>query len=165
MLNLPEMISLGIDVQATPALSIQGEISRTGWSSFKELRVDFATPGVSDSITEEKWHDTWFYSVGLTWKAAEAWTLRTGLAYDEGAVDDAYRTPRIPDGNRTWFSLGAGYAFSQRTSIDFAYTHIFVLDGPVDLKATSVGNSSRGNLSGTYKNSIDIFSAQAKFTF
>jgi len=163
-LNLASTTSLGVQVEASPAITIHGEIARTGWSTFKELRVKFST-GAADSVTEEEWRDTWFYALGLTWKASDAWTLRTGIAYDQGAVKDEYRTPRIPDGNRTWVSLGAGYAFSQKISVDVAYTHIFVTDGPLELKATSTGNLYRGDLSGNYKNSIDILSAQAKFQF
>jgi long-chain fatty acid transport protein len=170
-LNLPSTTSLGFQVELSPAISLQGEIAQTAWSSFKELRVDFDSK-LPDSVTEEQWRDTWFYALGLTWKASDAWTLRTGLAYDQSAVKDEFRTPRIPDGNRTWVSLGAGYAFSQKVSVDFAYTHIFVTDGPLELKAVPAGytnttspNKYRGDLSGTYKNSIDILSAQAKFTF
>lgn len=170
-LNLPSTTSLGIHAEITPTISLQGEIARTGWSSFEELRVDF-NGTLADSVTNEKWRDTWFLAAGLTWKATDAWTFRTGLAYDQSAVKDEFRTPRIPDGNRTWVSLGAGYAFSKHTTIDCAYTHIFVSDGPVELKAIEDGysaatspNRSRGNLSGTYKNAIDIFSVQARFTF
>jgi long-chain fatty acid transport protein len=163
-LNLPSTTSLGINADLSQAISIQGELARTSWSSFKELRVKFSGGVPPDSITEEQWRDTWFYALGLTWKATEAWTLRTGLAYDQGAVKDEFRTPRIPDGNRTWVSLGAGYAFSQKVAVDFAYTHIFVTDGPLQLTAAD-SNQSRGSLTGNYKNSIDIFSAQAKFTF
>jgi len=163
-LKLPSTTSLGLHVEATPTLSIQGEIAHTGWSTFKELRVDFDHPAMADSVTEEEWRDTWFYAVGLTWKATEAWTLRSGLAYDQSAVKDEFRTPRIPDGNRTWLSVGAGYAFSSKASVDVAYTHIFVTDGPLQLTAAAP-NQSRGSLSGTYKNSIDILSAQARFMF
>jgi len=163
-LKLPSTTSLGLHVEATPALSVQGEIAHTGWSSFKELRVEFDNPASSDSVTEESWRDTWFFALGLTWKATEAWTLRTGLAYDQSAVKDEYRTPRIPDGDRTWLSVGAGYAFSRTASVDVAFTHIFVTDGPLELTAAGT-NQSRGSLSGNYKSSIDILSAQAKFLF
>ncbi len=170
-LNLPSTTSLGIQVEASNRITIHGEIAQTGWSTFKELRVKFTT-GLPDSITEENWRDTWFYALGLTWKATDAWRVRTGIAYDQGAVPDAYRTPRIPDGDRTWLSAGVGYAFSQKVSVDFAYTHLFVTDGPLDLKAVPAGytfsnspNKFRGDLSGNYKNSIDIFSAQARIKF
>lgn len=173
-MKLPSMTSLGIEWEASPTLTVHGEIARTGWSDFKELRVKFST-GQSDSVTEENWKDTWFYALGLTWKATEAWTLRTGIAMDQGAMDNAYRTPRIPDGDRTWISIGAGYTVSQKLSFDAAYTHISVKDGPLELKAITDPahptdtnrnpNLFRGDLSGTYKNSIEIFSLQARFRF
>lgn len=162
-LNLPSTTSLGLQVEASKTVTILGEMARTDWSKFQELRVKFST-GLPDSVTEEQWRDTWFYALGLTWKASDALTLRTGIAYDQGAVKDEFRTPRIPDGDRTWVSLGAGYAFSQKVSVDFAYTHIFVTDGPLALTAAAP-NQLRGKLNGTYKNSIDILSAQAKVTF
>ena len=43
-------------------------------------------------------------------------------------MTDAYRTPRIPDGDRTWVSMGASYAFSKSFTVDFGYTHICVKD-------------------------------------
>ena len=170
-LNLPSTTSLGMHVDVSGTVSIQGEVQRTNWSTFRELRVKFST-GLPDSVTEEKWQDTWFYALGLTWKASDAWTLRTGVAYDQCAVKAGFRTPRIPDGNRTWVSLGAGYAFSRKVSVDCAYTHIFVTDGPLELQAIPAGyttatspNTVRGDLSGNYKNSIDILSLQARIQF
>jgi long-chain fatty acid transport protein len=170
-LNLPGTTSMGVQVEVSKAVTLHGEIARTEWSSFKEIRVKFSN-GLADSVTEENWRDTWFYALGLTWRATDAWTLRTGLAYDQGAVPDAYRTPRIPDGDRTWLSVGAGYAFSKKASVDVAYTHIFVKDGPSELQAVPAGytfsnspNKLRGDLNGTYKNSIDILAAQVRFLF
>jgi long-chain fatty acid transport protein len=98
--------------------------------------------------------------------------VRAGVARDTGAVEDEYRTPRIPDGDRTWFSAGLGYAVSETMSLDLALTHIVVKDGPVDLKALPAGttpttspNTFRGNLSGSFENSIDIVSVSARFIF
>jgi long-chain fatty acid transport protein len=169
--NLPSTTSLGLNYNLSRTLSLQAEVAQTGWSTFKELRVKFSS-GLPDSVTEEKWKNTMFYSVGLNWKATESLTLRAGLATDQSSAEDAYRTPRIPDGDRTWLSVGAGYAFSKSLSFDVAYTHILVKDGPLGLLALPAGtttttspNTFRGNLSGTYKNGIDIVALQARFIF
>jgi long-chain fatty acid transport protein len=169
--SLPSTTSLGLTYNLSKDLSFQAEVAQTAWSTFKELRVKF-TSGLTDSVTEEKWKNTLFASVGLNWKATEALTLRGGLAMDQGAVEDAYRTPRIPDGDRTWVSLGAGYAVSKFLSFDIAYTHILVKDGPLALLAVPSGftsanspNTFRGNVSGNYKNGIDIVALQARFVF
>lgn len=176
-LNLPSTASLGINYEISKTFAIQAEAAQTGWSAFKELRVKFTDNMANglylqESTTEENWKDTWFYALGMTWKPAEEWTIRAGIASDKGAVEDAYRTPRIPDGDRTWFSAGLGYAFSKSFVVDLAVTHIAVKDGPVDLRAIPAGttpatspNTFRGNLSGTFKNSIEILALSARYTF
>lgn len=165
--DLPDSLSLGMAFDVTPEFNLAIEASRTGWSKFKELRVKFGS-GQADSVTEENWRNTMYLALGGTWKATEALSLRLGLATDQGAVEDAYRTPRIPDGDRTWFSTGLSYAFSKSVGLDFAYTHITVKESPLALKAGSSAaspNFFRGNLSGTYKNSIDILAVAARFNF
>ncbi len=164
--ELPDMTSLGLSWDITPEVSVAFEAARTGWSTFKELRVKFGS-SQADSVTHENWRNTMYYALGGTWKATETLTLRAGLATDQGAVEDAYRTPRIPDGNRTWFSGGLSYAFSKSMALDFAYTHITVKDGPLALQAGAPGNPDffRGNLSGTFQNSIDILAVAARFSF
>ena len=162
-LNLPATTSLGLDYKVSPSFSLQGEVARSTWSRFKELRVKFDT-GAPDSVTDESWKDTTFISVGGTWKVNQEWTLRAGLASDQGAVDDAHRTPRIPDNDRKWVSMGASYQLSKKTALDFGYTRIFVADGKVNLTAAG-DNVTRGNLNGTIKAAINILGAQLRYSF
>ena len=168
--DLPSTISLGFDYKLEKDVSFQAEVAYTDWSSFKELKIEFldnmaAGRTLQDSTTEEKWNDTWFVAVGITWKAREAWTFKLGGAMDQGATNDSYRTPRIPDADRKWVSCGVGYAFSKHLGLDAAYTHIFVDKGQLALTVAGVDNGTRGNLSGTFNSSIDIFSASLRCTF
>jgi len=162
-LNLPATTSLGFNYIVNDAFSLQGEAALSTWSRFKELRVKFDT-GAPDSVTAENWKDTWYYSVGGTWKLNQAWSLRAGLAFDQGAVDDTHRTPRIPDNDRKWVSLGATYNHSRAVSLDFGYTRIFVSDGKVNLSAAG-DNSLRGSLTGTTQAAINILGAQVRYSF
>ena len=165
--NLPDTLSLGLSWDVTPTLNLGFEADRTGWSKFQSLNITFGS-GQSPDVTHENWHNTLFYSLGATWKTTRALTLRAGLAKDQGAVDDAYRTPRIPDADRTWMSLGLGYAFTDRFGVDLAYTYIAVKDGAVNLTTSATPadpNFFRGNLSGTFHSSIQTFAAQARYRF
>jgi long-chain fatty acid transport protein len=162
-LKLPATYSVGFNYDVSKNFSFQGEVARTTWSRFDELRVKLDT-GAPDSVTDEKWKDTTFIALGGTCKV-NAWTYRLGLSHDTGAVDDAYRTPRIPDSDRTWVSMGAGYAFSKALTIDVAYSHLFIKESTVNLSVSDPNNVSRGNLSGTYKNSIDILGVNLKYSF
>ncbi len=168
-LNLPAVITLGLNVQVTSAVTLSAEVERTQWSKFQELRLKFRNPATqSDNVTNENWKDSTFVAVGATYRPGGAWTWRMGLAMDSAPVDDTYRTPRIPDADRTWISAGAGYRFSKGFALDFGYTHIIAKDSTVDLKGGTNPLSSdyiKGNLSGTFKNAIDIWALQARWSF
>jgi long-chain fatty acid transport protein len=161
----PATASLGAAWDATPELTLQAECARTFWSRFQDIRILFDT-GQADSLTPEHWKDSWFLALGLTWRPGGGWTLRTGAALDQTPSTDTYRTPRIPDSRRTWVSAGAGYAFTRHFSMDAAYTHIFAKDATLDLQATPGSpDFFRGNLTGTYRNQVDILALQARYRF
>lgn len=166
-MKLPSTTSIGIHYEVSRKFSLQAEAARTDWSTFKELRVKFAT-GQADSVTNENWQNAWFLSLGGTYKLTEATTLRAGVATDQSATMDAYRTPRIPDADRSWLSLGLSHQVTKSLAFDCAYTHIFVKAAPIGL-ATGTNASSpdffRGNLAGEFKSLINIFSVQARYTF
>jgi long-chain fatty acid transport protein len=163
--NQPATASFGAAWDLTPTFTLQVEAAKTYWSCLEEIRIQFAS-GQADSVTEEKWKNTWFLALGCTWHPSAAWTFRTGVARDQTPTSDAYRTPRIPDADRTWLSVGAGYAFSRSFGLDLAYSYIFAKDAKLDLKATSGGSDFfRGNLSGTYQNHIGVLALQARYRF
>lgn len=71
-----------------------GDVTWTRWSQFKELRIDFAN-AVPDSVTPENWSNTLRYSIGANYHYSDDIKLRAGLAYDEEAISDQYRTAQI----------------------------------------------------------------------
>ncbi len=170
-LNLPADASFGFDYKVSDTFSFQGEAALTTWSRFKQLDAKFndnVAPQITHSLTEEHWRDTWFYSLGGIWKLNQAWTFRAGVAHDQGAVTDGYRTPRIPDGDRTWVSTGASYAFSKSFTVDIGYTHLFVKDSQLNLTTSASQtdpNFTRGNLTGDYKLSANVIAVGARFNF
>lgn len=163
----PEVASLGAYHELTDRLAIMGEVQWTNWSRFKELRVNFDSRALSTSVTEEEWEDSWFFALGAAYTATDRLVLRAGVAYDQSPIRDAYRTPRIPDANRTWVSVGAGYKVTDGIRIDAAYTHIFVADSTLNLTDTSPTgvNAGRGNLTARYENHVDLIGVQARISF
>jgi long-chain fatty acid transport protein len=164
-LTTPGMLSFGFYHDINKEWAIMGEAQWTRWSSFDELRIEFENPAQPDSVTEEEWKDVWFFAGGVTYKPTSAWTLRTGVAYDQSPVPNSKRTPRIPDQDRTWLALGASYTPLPGLILSAGYTHIFLEDATVNLKSTSPGNRFRGDLEGEFDTSIDIFTVQAQWTF
>ena len=166
-LDTPESLGLSIHQRVTNKLSLVGTVEWTNWSRFDELRVKFDTPGVTDSVTEENWQDTYFFAAGANYQLTDNLLLRAGVAYDQTPVQDNFRTARLPDEDRYWLALGATYAFNQNISVDLGYTHIFIRDSSIDetFHPAPTVPAATGTLHGDYENSVDILAVQANFKF
>ncbi|MDP8237423.1 MAG: outer membrane protein transport protein [Candidatus Erginobacter occultus] len=158
--TLPEIITAGVYQELGDDFAVMASVAWTKWSRFKELVVKFDS-AQPDSPTEENWEDTLAYRLGVNYFIDERWTLRAGTAYDEGAVKSAYRTPRIPDNDRVWVSLGAGYQVNDDLRVDLSYAHLFIRDGKSEL----TNKPEAGFLVGEYESSINIFALEGVFTF
>ncbi len=166
-ITLPETLSLSVAKQIGEKFSVMGDVTRTGWSKLQELRVRFAN-GAADNVTPENWKDTYRYAIGATYQYNDMWKSRVGIALDQSPVSDQYRTPRVPDNDRTWLTFGAGYKVSSSGTIDFGYAHLFVKDSSInktEVIASSLPAALTETLKGNYKNNVDIFSAQYTHSF
>lgn len=141
-------------------LSLGVNVSFTHWSSLKELVVDYKNPLQPNSVSEFDWKDTWFYSFGGDYRLNERWTLRAGVAYDETPTIDSTRTPRVPDGDRTWASIGIGYQVNDRMKIDAAFLHIWVDDAKVDHVSPTFSR-----LNGKFTSEGNVLSVSGQYTF
>jgi len=156
----PDQVSLGIYHDINDQWAVMGEVQWTGWNSFDELRVQFNTLPLPDSVTVEDWDNSWFAALGATWKPSDKLTLRGGIAYDQTPIPDATRTPRIPGNDRTWISAGVSYAVTPGISLDAGYTHIFV-----DNSTVALNQGVAEELNVTYEHSVDILAVQGTFRF
>lgn len=165
-LTTPEMASLGIAQRVGERLTLLGDLSWTNWSRFRELRVEFDS-GRADSVSEQRWRDTWSLALGAEYLVAEGLRVRAGGAYDQSPARDQYRTPRIPDSDRWWLSVGASYQVLRNVELTAAYTHIFANDARVRLRDTGPGSAEflRGNLDLNYSASVDIVAVAARLMF
>jgi len=157
-IRLPASAQASLFHRVTPAFDLMADVMWTDWSSFDRLVIN--TP-LGPNITDERWRDNLRYSLGTAFHASDALTLRAGFAFDETPIPDNYRTPRIPGNDRTWVSVGAGYS-TGALQLDFAYAHLFVKDGTLNLVDTT---GTRGNVSGSFNNQVDIASAEVTYKF
>jgi long-chain fatty acid transport protein len=157
-LKLPDMLSLSGFHQLNDKWDFMADVSWTGWSTFKQLNV-VNNSGATISSTTENWKNTVRVSVGATHHYSQQWLARAGLAYDQSPVPDANRTARIPDNNRTWLAFGGQYKPSTASAVDFGYAHLFVRDSSIN------ESNPAPALVGTYKNKVDILSAQYTQSF
>lgn len=161
--NLPATASLAVDYKLNDKLQLLASSTWTGWKAYDELVVEFDNNG-PDSESNQNFGDSMRYAVGMIYQLNDTWKLRTGLALDETPIPDKYsRSPRTPDADRKWVSVGAGYKFSPKMSIDFAYSHIMADKADVDYTVeSSLGDSV---LVGSYDLSVDIISAQLVWNY
>jgi len=115
--------------------------------------------------------DSWRAGLGVEYQVHPSWLLRAGVAYDITPVKDEYRTPRLPDEDRTWLALGVRYQPEQTAAwwVDVGYSYIWVDDANSELAeciATSNGKcAATATLNGKYESDINLFAAQVSFRF
>lgn len=164
-LTTPETISFGIQHRIGSAWTVLAGATHTRWSRFDELRVRFDNPAQPDSVTVEDWDNVTMYSLGVSYSPTPVWTWRAGIAFDESPVPGSKRTPRVPDSDRRWLSLGASFQPTPQFALHAAYVHIWVQDADIELLASDPGNASRGSLFGQYESRADVVALQADWRF
>jgi long-chain fatty acid transport protein len=163
-IELPETVSVGASYEGE-RFEVLGDWTWTGWSSIQDLAIQRAD-GSALSSAPLNFQDTWRAGLGLNYALSPAWTLRLGTAYDKAPVQDRYRTPRLPDQDRTWAAVGFQYKVGKSGAIDFGYAHLFVKDATSDLpNQDSAGSAPSGNLVGGYTAGVNILSIQFRRSF
>lgn len=166
--TLPDTLSVSAKHQINPKWDVLADVTWTGWSSLDSLKI-VRSNGFTLEDTPFNWRDTYRFSLGFNWRPMEPWTFRFGVAYDQTPTSDTYRTPRIPDQNRTWVAFGGQYKVSANGAIDFGYAHLFVKDAKVDASGPPALSAplvlGRGALRGTYDSHVDILSVQYRHSF
>jgi len=167
-LKLPATFSAALKHTVNARWDVLADLTWTEWSSFQSLVIVRGNGAVLED-TPENWRNTWRAGMGVNFRPDERWTLRAGVAYDQSPVPEAFRTPRIPDQDRTWLALGAQYKVSRAGAIDVGYAHVFMKDARLNLSGapavTAAQVAGRGALVGNYKNKVDILSVQYRYSF
>ncbi|KJH84293.1 Long-chain fatty acid transport protein [Pseudomonas fluorescens] len=167
-ITTPESVDFSVTQEINDAWTVYAGSTWTRWSRLKDITVnnDVAgggalNPALFGTITEEQnWHDTWAYAIGTSYQLNKQWVLRTGLTFDQSPANNTDRSPRIPTGDRTIFSLGAGWSPTEDLTIDVAYSY---------LKEEKVSINRRNALgqayNAEYENSANGFGVGATYRF
>ena len=160
-LTTPAVDTFSATYYATDRFTVMAEASRTDWTSLQEIRIEFDNPVQPDSAEEYNWAENWFYSIGGEYKFSDAFTFRAGVARDDSPVSRPYRTPRLPDQDRMWYSLGLTWALSEHFEINASYVKIDIVDTPeVDLTT-----STRARLVGEFDGGADLYGVSMQYRF
>lgn len=81
--------------------------------------------GMQTTTLENKWKDTWLFSIGADYRINDAFTVRGGVAYETSPIDrQETRMAVIPDTDRVWLSLGASWYPTQDLQFDIGGTYL-----------------------------------------
>ncbi|OLF52552.1 OmpP1/FadL family transporter [Pseudomonas chlororaphis] len=170
-ITTPESADLSVTQEVNDAWTLYAGTTWTRWSRLKDITVNndgvtassggLLAPSALNSVKEEQnWHDTWAYAIGTSYKLNKEWVLRTGLTFDQSPTNNTNRSPRIPTGDRTIFSLGAGWSPTDDLTIDVAYSYL--KEEKVNIHNT---NALGQSYDAEYKNSANGFGVGATYRF
>ncbi len=163
--ELPDTLSVAASY-AGERLELLGDWTWTGWSSIQELAIFPKGGSEPRSSVPLLFEDTWRVGAGLNYKLDGRWKLRFGVAYDKTPVQDAFRTPRLPDQNRAWTATGFQYKLGARSVIDVGFAHLFVKDAKSALpNQDSSSSPPTGKLVGVYPGSVNLLAVQYRLSF
>jgi long-chain fatty acid transport protein len=122
-LRTPDQVTIGLSQAISPALTVHAGFEWTNWSVLKEPAI--VGPAGPVRNLELNYDDGYFYSLGMDYRLNNQWILRAGVAYEQSPIDTEIRSTRLPDNDRIWASVGVGYQWNEKLSLDVSYTHIF----------------------------------------
>ncbi len=154
-LTTPETLSAHLYHQLLPDVAVMADIAWNRHSRLQNIAIQIPTDMIPTRNIAYKtaWRNSLRASVGLSYKATEQWTWRTGYMYDQSPVTDAkYTLTVLPDANRQMYSLGGSYSLSEKTTIDFAYSFLRLNDAAIQRTDDDyiAENGSPGTLTGEY---------------
>ena len=117
------------------------------------------------SVLPENFKDTWRLSAGVNYSPTEKIVLRAGVAFDQTPVNDTDRGARLPDGDRTWLTVGGRFKLSPATNIDVGAAYIWIKDPSINNSGNPASVAGNGLINGHYNSNVMILSAQANYRF
>jgi long-chain fatty acid transport protein len=159
--SLPNSFALSAVHDLDARWQLLADATWTGWAKVQDL-VIYRDTGAALSTLSLRFKDTMRYSFGANYRTTDKWTLKAGIAFDESPVPSAqFRTVRLPDNDRTWYTIGAKYRMSPGGAIDLGYAYIKVKDADIN----NAGGAAVGTVNGMYKAYVNIFGVQYTRTF
>ena len=168
-ITTPESVDFSVTQQINDAWTVYAGSTWTRWSRLKEITVNndgtetgggLLNPALGTITEDQNWHDTWAYAIGTSYQLNKQWVLRTGLTFDQSPTNNIDRSPRIPTGDRTIFSVGAGWSPTEDLTIDVAYSYL-----KEEKVSVNHSNALGQSYNAEYENSANGFGVGATYRF
>ena len=170
-LHLPDLLSVGLRQGIGDRFTLLAGFEWQNWGRIGTAALSTpsgpATLGGAAVTFPFQYSDSEFYSLGGEYIYDPALKLRAGIAFEKSPITDGVRTPRLPDNDRMWYSVGATYKHPtiKGLTFDLGYSYIDVKDTPINISAAS-GNpwlNATGTYIGSVRSNVNIVSLSARY--
>lgn len=127
------------------ALTLEGDILYTGWSSMSSYRITFDN-GTADAFVYKNWFNTPSIALGANYTVNKYFDIRGGYMYDKSPVPGKTLGPELPDSTRNIFTIGSTFQ-KEAFKVNLGYQATFFNDR----------NSYIQGLNGKYTNFAHVF--------
>jgi long-chain fatty acid transport protein len=113
-LKLPATAAVGVSYNFG-RVTIEADADWTFWSSFQELKITNTSVPQYSVNRAQNWEDVCAFRLGLEYRVTDPFALRAGFSYDPTPVPAETLSPLLPDSDRLYYTLGAGFKFGNWT--------------------------------------------------
>ena len=159
-INFPSIANVGIATTAIPNWDIEADLVHTGWSRFKQLKVDFETTPGFGFTRHENWRNSNSYRLGANRTVNANWDVRFGLLYDRTPQPTENISPLLPDSDREGASFGIGWHSGHWMLDATEFALHFKKRG-----TQGISNPTEINLNGTYRTDANLVSLNLGYRF
>ena len=156
---LPDIVEFSGYHKLNNSFAVHYSLQFVEWSSFDALTAD----GFDASIKEYQWGNAGHLSLGGTYYANEKWQFRAGYMFDKAPTQEL-TSLSIPDSDRHWFTVGAGYQIDKDTTIDIGASYIVAEDAQINESLTTIPGTA-SNISATTNVDALSFGLQYSYRF
>ncbi len=121
-ISLPFLAVFGI-AKEMGALTLEGDILYTGWSSLRGYRVT-SDNRTADAYYSKDWIDVPSIALGFNYRWTQYFEIRGGYMYDKSPVPAKTLGPELPDATRNIFTLGTAVG-GDHFKVDLGYQATF----------------------------------------
>lgn len=121
--DMPPVLGLGLAWQANPRLMVAADVKDVMWGSSMNT-VTIYQDGAIVAPFRQDWDDQIVLSLGIAYAFTDAFTGRIGYNHAKNPIPDrdvSFLWPAIVENH---YTAGFGYAFSTRSELNFALSHV-----------------------------------------
>jgi long-chain fatty acid transport protein len=127
----PETYGVGFAWNANKQLLVAADLKIIGWRSvMKDFKMTYEGPvapapgsNTIDFAMPQNWRDQTVFELGAAYLFTPEFTGRIGVNIADNPIPDDYMNYLFPAIIENSYTLGAGYAFSKASSIDFSFAY------------------------------------------